>query len=121
MTPAELRAQLLDAGVTICEWPRCEERAVELAHLHSTGMGGRVSAHTLANVAMMCFDHARISDGGYGSGGAPQYLEAHRVLFDRVPVLRPQKPGRLTWPRAEAMTEVVRRERGWMETGNSIV
>ena len=46
-------------------------------------MGGTPDGrrNRLDNVALLCHDHTRISDGLTGSGGAAQYAAAHRALF----------------------------------------
>jgi len=90
-----------------CVWPDCSEPAVELAHFHSIGMGGRSSADRVENTGAMCRDHARISDGLHASGGAEQYEDAHRRLavatgatFEQV-----RADGlSVAWWRAEALT-----------------
>ena len=64
---SELRQQLAEQIGWICEYPGCRHRWTELAHLHSIGMGGRKSADTEDNVALFCYDHARLSDGSYGT------------------------------------------------------
>ena len=61
----KLRQQAMDLSGGMCDWPQCPRPAVELAHLHSIGMGGRKSADTLSNVAVFCWNHARASDGLY--------------------------------------------------------
>jgi hypothetical protein len=64
-------------------------------------MGGRESADTLDNVAWLCPDHARISDGLYGTGGHDQYAKAHRDLWAAA---GDQDAGlRYGWARAEAL------------------
>lgn len=64
-----------------CEWPGpCSEWGAELAHLHSTGAGGRPSADTLSNVAWLCWTHARYSDGEAPHGKAA-YEKAMRALL----------------------------------------
>jgi len=104
MTDAELRARALQRDGW-CRWPGCPNNATELAHLHSKGIGGRPSAQTLDNVAMMCPDHARISDGEYGSGGRAQYEREHRKLWEAAAWFVPASPPKAEWAwwRAEAL------------------
>ena len=97
-----LRLQVIDLSGGTCEFPQCDQRGAELAHLHSIGAGGRKSADVLENVAWFCWDHARISDGEYGEGGRPQYVGAHSVLFGMWPTDWEQT-GALAWERAEAL------------------
>ena len=104
------RAALRDAvrarAFDRCEFPACPNAGQELAHLHSVGMGGRVSADDPDNAMWACRDHARITDGEYGSGGVKQYRDAHALLgLAGVP------PDRLGWERAEALVALVRRKR----------
>lgn len=80
MNRSVLRTYVIGRSGGVCEWPGCGDRGAELAHLHSIGMGGRKSADEPCNVAWFCRDHARISDGEYGSGGWPQYEREHRLL-----------------------------------------
>lgn len=82
-TPKQLRAILTEHGITNCEWPDCEQPAAELAHIVSTGMGGRKSAHTLGNVFMACATHARNSDGLPGEGQT-----ATEMTHERLRVVR---------------------------------
>ena len=109
--PSELRAVLIDA-VGACEWPQCPDTGgLELAHLVSRGMGGTPDGrrNVLANVALLCHDHARISDGLVGSGGTAQYGEAHRVLFgSRHLLVSFGLDGSLAFERAEALRVVLR-------------
>jgi len=85
-----------------CVWPHCLLFGKEVAHFHSTGMGGRESANDPANMGLMCFDHARISDGEYGSGGSAQYRQAHLNLLGAAYDETPQH--RIAFERAEALT-----------------
>lgn len=108
MNRSALRAQLRDVAGPFCEWPGCGEPGVEVAHLHSVGMGGKhTAADELANVAWLCRDHARISDQEYGSGGAKQYREALLALLGDLPTER------VGWLVAEAMRTRVQQLRGW--------
>ena len=68
-------------------------------------MGGRKSADTLGNTMAVCRDHGRITDGEWGSGGAAQYAEAHRILFGAVFDSIPSD--RIAYERAEALTRIV--------------
>ena len=111
----ELRARVVDLSGGVCEFPQCGEQGSSLAHLHSIGAGGRQSADTLSNVMWACRDHARITDGEYGSGGRAQYVEAHNVLFGGMWPVGWEKTGSLAWERAEALTAVVARKRGWAQ------
>ena len=96
-----LRAQVIERSGGVCEWNRCVERGDELAHLHSIGMGGRKSADTLTNVMWLCWDHARISDGLYATGGLEQYRRAHLDIgVDLMGVS-------VAWSRAEALRESI--------------
>ena len=76
--PAGLRDAVFGIAANHCEWPRCGDRALELAHLHSTGHGGRRSAHTIRNTIAACEDHARITDGHSppGPNGLSRYRDA---------------------------------------------
>ncbi len=100
-----LRCQVRELSGGICEW--CEHQfGRSLAHIHSIGAGGRKSADTLANTFWACQDCAAMSDGLQGSGGWPQYAQAHaRLLGDdwewRFPM------NRWGWERAEALTKHV--------------
>ena len=90
-----------------CRWPECPLPADETAHLHSKGMGGRPSANSLENLMCACSDHARISDGEYGSGGAEQYRRAHLLLLG--PRFLDLPSHLIAWERAEALADVVTR------------
>jgi len=111
-----LYAQLMDVTGGRCEWPGCPERADEMAHLHSIGMGGRASADELLNVAALCFEHARASDGEVpASHGARWYRAEHERLWaavewDRTPNMNDPQ---LAYERAEALRAWVHRTRGW--------
>jgi len=63
----KLRQQIFEIAGGICEYPQCRTLAVQLAHLHSIGMGGRKSADTMGNAMAACLHHALLSDGLYGS------------------------------------------------------
>jgi len=113
-----LRSLCIRRSNGFCEWPSCPNTGSELAHLHSTGMGGRRSAHSPDNAMWMCRDHARIRDGEYGSGGEGQYAAAHMLLGialrgDRFAVLdgggssRVCDIGVLAWERAEALRRLL--------------
>lgn len=105
MSRAELRAVVVERSAGQCEWPRCEDRGAELAHLHRVGAGGRGSADTADNAMWACSDHARISDGEYGSGGAAQYRQAHLILFGDRFLDMPSHT--IAWERAEALRRLV--------------
>ena len=110
----DLHAALIDA-VGRCEWPQCGTPGdrLELAHLHSVGMGGRPSADTIDNVALLCWRHARWSDGLLGNTTLTQYRVGVRRLVaaaGRVPT-----PGATyAWEAAEALRTVIHRTRGWI-------
>jgi len=89
-----------------CIWPHCGRLAAECAHFHSRGHGGSPSRNHPDNVGLMCSDHARISDGEYGAGGARQYAEAHAGLLGDG--WRALGGGTLAWERAEALTAHLR-------------
>lgn len=101
--------------VSECEWPRCQLHGAEVAHLTSRGMGGTPDGrrNTLDNVAWLCTDHARISDGLYGSGGPDQYDHAHAVLLGPAWLATGRGHPRLAYLRAEALRQLVRSSRGW--------
>ena len=100
---SQLREAAFARDHNTCIWPGCWKPAVELMHLHSRGFGGRNSADTLDNVGAGCFDHARISDGEYGSGGAAQYRQAHVELFGTL-----ETPSHLiAFERAEALRATI--------------
>ena len=104
---AALRAVVFARDGNRCVWPRCGRQADELAHFHSIGMGGRDSADVPSNCAAMCTDHARVSDGVYGSGGKGQYRQAHLDLLGARFIDMPRD--RIGWERAEALVDAVRR------------
>ena len=104
-----LRREVAELSGGRCEWPSCPEPGVELAHIRSIGMGGRPSADEIGNVLFACKDHARISDGEYGSGGEAQYVEAHRLLWEATGV-RPAGFGKVAYWRAEALTRWVAKQ-----------
>lgn len=104
-----LRAQVFELDGGRCRWPGCEQRADELAHLHSVGAGGRKSADTAENCMAACPDHALMTDG-LQPGGWPAYKQAHQALLgadyeERI------TPDRIAWERAEALTAHVARQR----------
>ena len=88
-----------------CIWPHCAAPAAEVAHFHSRGAGGRISANTPSNMGLLCWDHARISDGEYGSGGREQYEQAHRDLLGPEAITA----AGLAWARAEALVALIYR------------
>jgi hypothetical protein len=59
----ELRDRVFGLTAGRCEWPSCDRKAVELAHLTSKGMGGSKFRDIVGNVMAACYDHARVSDG----------------------------------------------------------
>jgi hypothetical protein len=62
---AELRAILADWTGNRCQWPNCDEGGspLQLAHVFGVGMGGRPSADTIDNVALLCKYHHDLLDG----------------------------------------------------------
>ena len=101
---SELRALVVNRSDGHCEWPQHHEHAGnELAHLHSLGMGGNPlkDRDTPANVAWLCRDAARASDGEHGSGGAAQYRQFHIQLLGAA--VFDQSPAARAWNRAEAL------------------
>ena len=88
-----------------CCWPQCRKPATERSHFHSKGAGGTPDGRrdTIENQGGMCRDHARISDGEYGSGGRAQYLAAHDTLFRGMWPCAWEQLGTLAWERAEAL------------------
>ena len=100
---AVIRQMVVDRSEGRCDWPSHYHAGDELAHLHSIGLGGNPSGDRDAwnNVAFLCTDAARVSDGERGSGGAAQYREFHVQLFGpRFLVMVPSFVG---WERAEAL------------------
>ena len=82
---SELRSVVFDFAHGMCEWPGpCGERATELAHIVSTGMGGdpKHKRDTVENVFAACPAHARVSDGLPPPGGGE--LERNREYI-KVP------------------------------------
>ena len=122
-TPSELRAVLVDA-VGGWEWPQCwDTDGLELAHLTSRGMGGTPDGrrNVLDNVALLCHDHARISDGLTGSGGAAQYAAAHRALFGGDRHLDYGLAGSLAHERADALRKRLKEGSRYFEADPSTV
>lgn len=73
-TRTQLR-QIVDEWAATCEWPSCDILAfdslgdgLQLAHIHGIGMGGRPSADTLGNVALLCRYHHDLLDGRTHAG-----------------------------------------------------
>jgi hypothetical protein len=110
MSLSELRTLVRELAGGVCQWPRCQDPGTEVAHLHSTGMGGRPSAHTLSNTMWACWNHARISDGEYGTGAWPQYRQSMNALLG-VGWEERTTPDRWAYERAEALTAHLRRIR----------
>jgi len=105
-----LRAEVAELSGGRCDWPYCDERGVELAHIRSIGMGGRGSADEIGNCMFACKDHARISDGEFGAGGNIQYVAEHHKLWAGAGV-GPGEYGSVAWWRAEALTRWVAKRR----------
>ena len=89
-----------------CQWPECSNPGAEVAHAHSRGMGGSPSRNDPTNLLLLCSNHARISDGEYGSGGASQYREAHLLLFG--PRYLEMPPNIVAWERAEELGRITK-------------
>ena len=51
---SELRAEALERAGGVCEFPLCDRRDVEMAHLLGSGMGGSKYRDHIDNVAMLC-------------------------------------------------------------------
>ena len=121
---SELRSVVFDFAHGMCEWPQCGERATELAHIVSTGMGGdpKHNRDTVGNVFAACSAHARISDGLPPPGGGE--LERNREYI-KVPgaylAAKDEVSGR--WRTGDVMRQlakwlgVVRKERAALEVG----
>lgn len=97
---AELRAVVFDFAHGMCEWSQCGERATELAHIVSSGMGGdpKHRRDTVDNVFAACPAHARVSDGLPPPGGGladrnAEYLKVPGVA-DAVASLNRNWPAR---------------------------
>jgi hypothetical protein len=103
MNRRTLRAVVFNRAAGVCDWPGCEQRPTQLAHLHSRGFGGRASADVPSNCAALCDLHALISDGL-----APNMAE-YRSQVRRLPGLgdfNEAEPGN-AWRIAEALKEVI--------------
>jgi len=105
MNRSALRAEVMQRDNWQCIWTGCYQSAVELGHLHSIGAGGRKSADALDNVAAFCRLHARLSDGEYGSGGAPEYLSEHLKLMG--PAFLEMPAANIAFERAEALRGLI--------------
>ncbi len=113
--PATLRRQLRDIA-TGCEWPECERPGAEVAHLRSRGMGGTPDGrrNVLSNVAWLCYDHARMSDGHQPRQRSPVNVERSYVallgadVYGRAVVART-----VSYERTEALRRHVADVRGW--------
>jgi len=60
---SELRAQLVELVGFGCEWPGCDDRGEQMAHLTHRGMGGSSTRNTIANVMWLCVRHHDCLDG----------------------------------------------------------
>lgn len=58
----DLRAHVRQGAGEACEWPACERRGRELAHLRHRGMGGAPSQNYPENVVWLCVPHHRAFD-----------------------------------------------------------
>lgn len=105
MSRSELREQVMERDNWRCIWTHCGRPAVELAHFHSIGIGGRASADDMSNVGALCYTHARHSDGER-YGGETAYTNSMLDLFgaDYATIT----PDRIAYERAEALTRIVR-------------
>lgn len=66
---AELHDQALHLDRFHCAWAGCSVTMhLEMAHLRGVGMGGRESADTISNVAMLCRVHHDLLDGRTHAG-----------------------------------------------------
>jgi len=103
----ELRETVIARSNGFCQWPQCESRGEEIAHLRSRGMGGnRKTRDVEDNLMWLCSDpHARQSDGEYGSGGAQQYLSEHLKLLGAAFLETPAHL--IAYERAEALRELI--------------
>ncbi len=105
MSRAELREMVRVRSAGVCEWPQHERHAGdELAHAHSIGRGGNPdgSRDVWNNVAWLCTDSARVSDGEHGSGGAVQY-RLFMIQLLGAGVFGGMTVDRRGWERAEAL------------------
>lgn len=112
---ASLREAVLVRARGRCEWPEarveavagyrivaCGRPMIELAHLHSRGMGGSVEADQLNNVIAACAVHARVTDGiGPGANIATE------AMFRVVGYGEDWTVGAFAWHRAEALRQYV--------------
>ncbi len=103
---SDLRAAVFERDKGMCRWPKCVERADESAHLTSRGMGGSKHRDTLDNACALCWNHARMSDGEHGDGGASQYLRAHLDLLGAA--FLEMEASYIAYERAEALREIIR-------------
>ena len=105
MSRSELREQIRARASGRCDWPGHRTHAgAELSHIHSIGAGGNPdgSRDDPSNLAWLCRDAARISDGEMGSGGPAQYRLAHILLLGAA-VFDGMSLDRRGWERAEAL------------------
>ena len=84
---AELRRQAEAVAGGVCEWPGCDERGEEMAHLEHRKMGGSIEVNHLRNVAWLCKWHHDIFDGRQLSGSreAVRNLMAGYLRLSRKP------------------------------------
>ena len=104
MSRSVLREQVMERDHWRCIWPHCGKPAVELAHAHSIGAGGRKSADVLTNCFAACYAHARHSDGER-YGGETAYTNSMLDLFGADYANIPQD--RIAYERAEKLTRIV--------------
>lgn len=113
MSRRRLRERVFELAHGMCEWPGCLEPAVELAHLHSTGMGGRRSADDPSNAMAACKVHARVTDGIGFIHADGRRVDANREterMFEYIGYVPGW--GSLAWLRADALTRWLERVRG---------
>lgn len=96
MGRSELRAEALYRSGGRCEFPTCNVRSEEMAHLRGSGAGGSRYRDNLENVAMLCRQHHDWLDGRLSPNSRRFDNEAVlRAALDRPwtePSLRGPKP-----------------------------
>ena len=109
---SDLRAEVFTQAGGWCEFPSCDERADELAHIKHRGMGGNKKANTPDNVLAFCRDHHRKYDDARLTSGdvndllsdtwRPEWVGdvfgcAFRDCRLPVTVTRTVLPGHISW------------------------